>query len=78
MGMGTLLCYLWNGIVYRTIIRLLMPLYVPENILITLIFHIITLVMSYAAYFGLIKLIFENQYLIWIVGKWHFNIKKKI
>lgn len=70
MGTGTLLCYLWNGIVYRTIVRGLMSGYNTDNIIICSLFHLVALTLCYFIFYNLIKLIYQHKYLKWIVGKW--------
>lgn len=70
MGTGTLLCYLWNGIVYRTIVRGIMSGYNTDNIIICSLFHLVALTLCYFIFYNLIKLIYQHKYLKWIVGKW--------
>lgn len=70
LGTGTLVIYLWNGIVYRTIIRTLMPLYMPDRLLYCFAFHVFALVLCYEAFYFIIRLIYGRKALSWIVGKW--------
>jgi fucose 4-O-acetylase-like acetyltransferase len=61
LGAGTLVIYLWNGIVYRTIIRTLMPLYMLDRLLYSLAFHVLALVLCYAAFYFITRLIYGRK-----------------
>ena len=69
LGMGTLVIYLWNGIVYRTIIRTLMPLYMPDRLFFCVAFHVLALALCYAAFYFIIKLSYGRKAVSWIVGR---------
>lgn len=70
LGTGTLLIYLWNGIVYRSIIRLLIPFYNPDSFIICALFHVSALLLCYVAFYFIVVLIYNHKSLNWIVGKW--------
>lgn len=70
LGKGTLLIYLWNGIVYRSIIRLLMPFYNAESFFACTIFHVVCLVAMYVAFYYIVRIVYEHKSINWIVGKW--------
>lgn len=70
MGLGTLLIYLWNDIVYRSIVRLLWPIYCPDNIVLCVVFHVIALALCYASLYFIIRPLYQGKYLKWIMGKY--------
>ena len=70
LGKGTLLIYLWNGIVYRSIIRLLMPFYEAESFFVSTIFHVVCLVAMYMTFYYIVRIVYDHKSLNWIVGKW--------
>lgn len=70
MGLGTLLIYLWNGIVYRSIVRLLYPVYNPDNYMLCAVYHIVTLSLCYLSFYYIIFPLYQSKYLKWIMGKY--------
>ena len=70
MGTGTLIVYLWNGIVYRSVVKAFLWAYRPDDLLLCSLFHIVTLGLCYLSFYFIIKLIYQHKSLNWIVGKW--------
>ena len=70
LGRGTLLIYLWNGLVNRTILMMVTPLYNDDAIWHCILFHLSVFMIMIAVYFCLVNLIYETKYLRWLVGKW--------
>lgn len=70
LGTGTLVIYLWNGIIYRSLLRMFIPFYNVDNLLYCLCFHIVTLILCLITFYFIIVLIYNHKTLKWIVGKW--------
>lgn len=69
MGKGTLLIYLWNGLVNRSIIRLL-PYPDGGGILQQTVFYAGVYLLELGVFYCLVRIIYDSKYLRWIVGKW--------
>jgi fucose 4-O-acetylase-like acetyltransferase len=69
LGKGTLLIYLWNGLVNRLLLHILLP---PntESIILTILFHASIFILMLIIFYVLIRIVYETKYLRWIVGKW--------
>ena len=70
LGMGTLLIYLWNGIVYRSIIRILYSFYDPDSLIKCALFHVSALLLCFVTFYYIVIFIYNHKSLNWIVGKW--------
>jgi len=69
LGRGSLLAYLWNGLVNRPITAIL-PSPNPESIAKCATYYFSVYVILLVVMYLLIKLIYDTKYLQWMVGKW--------
>ena len=69
VGKGTLLIYLWNGLINTLILKIL-PTPQPDSFLLCIIFHLIVFVLMIILFYVLIKLIYDTKNMRWLVGKW--------
>ena len=69
LGKGTLLIYLWNGLVNRVVLAVV-PYPNGGGILQQIIFHSIVYILILVLFYLLVKLVYETKCLRWMVGKW--------
>ena len=70
LGTGTLIIYLLNGVVYRSIIRISYSIYNSDNLLLCVFFHFFTFILCYVVFYLLVRVVYRYRSLSWIVGKW--------
>lgn len=70
LGKGTLLIYLWNGLVNRLVLSVV-PYPNGGGILQQIVFHSIVYFVILVLFYLLVKLVYETKYLRWMVGKWN-------
>lgn len=71
MGKGTLLVYLWNGLINRLVLNILpSPVWYPDSLLVCGIYHMVVYVSLLIIFYFLIRLIYDRKSLSWLVGKW--------
>lgn len=68
-GKGTLLIYLWNGLVNKLVLAVI-PYPSGGGIFQQILFHITVYLLIIILFYLLIRLFYETKYLRWIVGKW--------
>lgn len=69
LGKGTLLVYLWNGLINRLVLNIL-PSPVSEAVIMCVIYHASVYLLMLLLFYCLIRIIYDTKYLSWIVGKW--------
>ncbi len=70
LGMGSLLCYLWNGLLLMLFITLIRNIgFNPNEQYTGWIFYMIAVMLSYIAAYVLVLLVYNNKCLKWLVGK---------
>ena len=69
LGRGSLLAYLWNGLINRPII-IILPSPDSDSIVKCAIYYLFVYVIMLVVMYLLIKLIYDTKYLQWMVGKW--------
>lgn len=71
LGMGSLLVYLWNGQVLMFYAILLLHVgFQPHDRYIGFLFYMVVITFSYISFYFLIRIVYRNKYLKWIVGKY--------
>jgi len=70
IGGGSILCYLWNEIVYRSILKIMMPLYSQTPPLRLVMFHGCAYFICIVIFYYLIKLVYGTKMLSWMVGRY--------
>lgn len=71
LGMGSLLVYLWNGQVLMFYAILLLHVgFHPHDRYIGFLFYMVVITFSCISFYFLIRIVYRNKYLKWIVGKY--------
>ncbi len=71
LGKGTLLIYLWDGLINRIVIRIFPPpFHNSDSILLCVFYHATVFILMLVVFYILIRCIYGTKYLSWIVGKW--------
>ena len=71
LGKGTLLIYLWNGLINRTVLNLLpLSFHNPDVAILCVCYHATVYILMIIIFYLLIRVIYGTKYLSWIVGKW--------
>ena len=69
-GRGTLICYLLNGMVQIPVLHLFNKIYDSNNYFNCILFYSLSYFSTVIIFYFLIKIIYDNSYLKWIVGKY--------
>ena len=72
LGKGTLLVYLWNGLINRLILSAIpiRHIYNGGSVLSCVLFHSLVFTLLLLAFYLLIKAFYSTKFLSWMVGKW--------
>lgn len=71
LGMGSLLVYLWNGQVLMLYAMFLLHIgFQPHDRYIGFFFYMAVIILSCISFYFLIRIVYRNKYLKWIVGKY--------
>lgn len=70
LGKGTLLIYLWNGLINRAVLNIIPHFNNPDNVIMCVCFHTTIYIVILGVFYLLIRVIYGTKYLSWIVGKW--------
>lgn len=68
LGQGTLLIYLWNGLINVLLLKIIPS--PSESIFYSIVFHIFIYILMLFIFYFLIKVIYGSKYINWLVGKW--------
>lgn len=72
IGYGSLFMFLWNGVFIRIYIKALISIDIisTDNQYSGFIFYMVVMFLSLLTNYLVMKIIYSNKYLCWIVGKW--------
>lgn len=68
LGQGTLLIYLWNGLINVLLLKIIPS--PSESVFYSIVFHIFIYILMLFIFYILIKIIYGSKYINWLVGKW--------